>query len=70
MSASLEYGVVGFEEIALVFVKVVFVASRMNVNEVVWDILAIDGVFAEVFACAEIHSTIDLARVGTNDFSV
>ena len=70
MSASLEYCVVGFEEIALVFVKVVFVASRMNVNEVVWDILAIDGVFAEVFARAEIHSTIDLARVGTNDFSV
>ena len=70
MSASLEYCVVGFEEIALVFVKVVFVASRMNVNEVVWNIFAIDGVFAEVFACAEVHSTIDLARVGTDNFSV
>ena len=70
MSATLEDRVVGIKKIALVLVEVVFVASGMNVDEVVWDFFAIYSVFAEVFASAEVHATIDLARVGTNDFAI
>ena len=70
MSATLEDRVVGFQEIALVLVEIIFVASGMNVDEVVWDFFAIYSVFAEVFASAEVHATIDLARVGTNDFAI
>ena len=66
----LEDRVVGIEKIALVLVEIVFVASGMNVNEVVWDFFAIYSVFAEVFASAEVHATIDLARVGTDDFAI
>ena len=70
MSASLKNSVVGFQEIALIFVEIVFVARRMNVDEVVWNLLTVDSIFAEVFAGAEVHATIDLARVGTNDFAI
>ena len=70
MGATLEDRVVGFEKVALIFIKIVFVACGMNVDEVVWNFFAIYSVFAEVFASAEVHATIDLARVGTDDFAV
>ena len=61
-------GLVGCEEVALVFEEVVFVAGFGDVDQVVGDGLAVDGVVGEVFARAQVHAAVDLAGIGADDF--
>ena len=47
--------------------EIVLRASWYDVNEVVGDSLPLIRVLGEVFACAYVHTAIDLARVRTED---
>ena len=52
----------------LIAIKIVFGARFFDVNQMIGHSVTIDEVVFKVFACAEVHASIDLTRVGTDDF--
>ena len=61
-----------FEEVFLKTEDVVFLAGGADVYEVVGDVcsdaVVVDAIVAEVFARADVHAAIHLARIAGDDF--
>lgn len=60
----------GLNEVVLKAVDAVFLAGVADVDEVVGNAVAINGVVGQVLAGADIHAAEHLARIGADDFAV
>jgi len=56
-------------KIVLVLIKVIFRPSLSNIYQVIRYLFAVNHVVGQVFARTNIHITVHLTRIGTDNFS-